>query len=907
MIYACCDTLRRNQIAGTSLNGIDYLEVLDGDAINLAARQKTLYVHFINDLAPGALTDVNVQIEGGERIRNIALDSVTMGTGSEAKVLTIVVKQPGDYSIYTLRLVQDATHSQPPDTAAIKIDPMFAAVDFSFKVECLSDFDCKAPCDCPPISLQNPEIDYLAKDYASFRRLMLDRMGFLMPQWQERHTADLGVALVEALAYVGDYLSYQQDAIATEAYLGTARRRVSVRRHAKLVDYAMYEGCNARAWVQVQIEQEVAFLPAHTLLCTRIAGQPASVPNDPVVLAQAREFFETLEDCALYKAHSELHFYTWRDQRCCLPKGATAATLVDTYPNLKIGDVLIFEEMKGPNTGIPGDAELRRRWPVRLTDVETRNEKGALLVDPLNTSQALTQIRWADEDALPFPLCISSQADEQHGQGFYKDISVARGNIVLADHGRTFEDEDLGMVPPTLNGAVATACDPCKLPSFSIRSLRYRPLLARRPLTHVSALTTMPIFGVLFTASDLTDLDNGNFPSGLKNGFQNIGVDTTKLKEIQGSHPLWSLGDGVNGFLIKQEQTHLNVYPIPPAARAMIQQDPRQTLPAIHLGSTLNLDTLAWTARQDLLESKPSDPDFVVETESDGGAWLRFGDGRQLGRRPDPGTHFTATYRVGNGTAGNVGAESIAHLVYNPLVPSEVQLSQAVTSIRNPLPAAGGIEPESLDQVRAYAPAAFRTQERAVTEVDYAEVTERHPQVQKAMATFRWAGSWHTVFITVDRLGGLPVDIAFKTEIRDFVERFRMAGYDLEVDAPRFVSLEIEMHVCVKEDYFREDMKAALLKIFSARILPDGRRGVFHPDNFTFGQTVYLSPLIAAAQAVEGVQSVAVTTFQRQGTPDPQPLAARKLELGRLEIARCANDPNFAERGVFTLTLGGGK
>ncbi len=898
MIYSCCDELRRNQIAGTGLNGIDYLEVLDGDAINLADRQKTLYVHFINDLAPGALTAVNLRIEGGERIRNIAIDSVTIGTGSEAKILTIAVDQPGDYSIYTLRLVQDTTHAIPPD----KIDPMFAAVDFSFKVECKSDFDCKTPCDCPPAPLQNPEIDYLAKDYASFRRLMLDRMGFLIPQWQERHSADLGVALVEALAYVGDYLSYQQDAIATEAYLGTARRRVSVRRHAKLVNYEMHEGCNARAWVQVQVKQDVALLAAGQLLCTRIAGQPAVLFNDPIVLVQARAFFETMEDTALFAAHNELHFYTWSDQRCCLPKGATAATLDGTFPGLKIGDVLIFEEMMGANTGMPGDAELRRRWPVRLTDVETRNEKGEILVDPLNVSQAITQIRWADDDALPFPLCISSQADEQHGQGYYDNISVARGNIVLVDHGRTYVDEDLGAVAPNVNGAVAAACDPCNPPPPSLRPSRYRPLLARRPLTYVSALTSTAIFGGQFAASDVTDLDNGNFPSGLKNGFENIGVNTAGLKEIQGSHPLWSISDGVKAYLIKQEQSHLNVYAVPPAASAMIQQDPRQALPSIHLDSTLKLDTLTWTARQDLLESKPSDPDFVVETESDGGAWLRFGDGLQLGRHPEAGTHFNATYRVGNGTAGNVGAESIAHLVSD-----DIPLRNAVINVRNPLPAAGGIEPESLDQVRAYAPAAYRTQERAVTEADYAEVTERHPQVQKAMATFRWTGSWHTVFITVDRLGGLPVDAAFKTEIRSFVERFRMAGYDLEVDAPRFVSLEIEMHVCVKEDYFREDVRAALLNIFSDRVLPDGRRGVFHPDNFTFGQTVFLSPLIAAAQAVEGVQSVAITTFQRQGTPDPQPLAAGKLELGRLEIARCANDPNFVERGVFTLTLGGGK
>ena len=96
---------------------------------------------------------------------------------------------------------------------------------------------------------------------------MLDRMSALMPQWRERNPADLGVALVEVLAYVGDYLSYQQDAVATEAYLGTARRRVSVRRHARLVDYSMHDGCNARAWVQVQVNADVPLMvPARNFI-----------------------------------------------------------------------------------------------------------------------------------------------------------------------------------------------------------------------------------------------------------------------------------------------------------------------------------------------------------------------------------------------------------------------------------------------------------------------------------------------------------------------------------------------------------------------------------------------------------------------------------------------------------------
>jgi hypothetical protein len=82
---------------------------------------------------------------------------------------------------------------------------------------------------------------------------------------------------------------------------------------------------------------------------------------------------------------------------------------------------------------------------------------------------------------------------------------------------------------------------------------------------------------------------------------------------------------------------------------------------------------------------------------------------------------------------------------------------------------------------------------------------------------------------------------------------------------------------------------------------------VFHPDNFTFGQPVYLSPLYAAALAVDGVASVLITTFQRQGTFSQQAIDDGKLILGRLEIARLDNDRNFLEHGVFRLRMEGGK
>src|SRR5206468_9697801 len=136
-------------------------------------------------------------------------------------------------------------------------DVRYDRSEFSFNAGCPSDLDCAPKHACPPPARVQPEINYLAKDYESFRQLMLDRLALTMPDWRESHVPDIGIALVELLAYVADYLSYYQDAVATEAYLGTARQRISVRRHARLVDYKMHEGCNARAWLTIAAAQDV--------------------------------------------------------------------------------------------------------------------------------------------------------------------------------------------------------------------------------------------------------------------------------------------------------------------------------------------------------------------------------------------------------------------------------------------------------------------------------------------------------------------------------------------------------------------------------------------------------------------------------------------------------------------------
>ncbi|MDV3353851.1 putative baseplate assembly protein [Leptothoe sp. LEGE 181152] len=823
--YFCCDHRRRTAVLASGLNGIDYLEVLDNDAPNNSDRQLILLVFLLKPLGANGLDADNIQIEGGERIRDIQVTEIV--TANDSVEIRLRVNQWGDYSTYTLKIVEG---NGPPNW----LDPILSAINFSFKVDCPSDFDCETERICSPEPTPTPAINYLAKDYASFRRLMLDRLAVLMPQGFERNPADIGIALVELMAYVGDYLSYEQDAIATEAYLDTARKRTSVRRHARLVDYFMHDGCNARTWVQVQASGNNSInLPQGTQVLTQVPGQPRLIPPDSsqyeIALGQRPVIFETMTEAVLFPTHNQLEFYTWGDQDCCLPKGSTQATLSDHYPNLNAGDILIFEEILGPRTGHPEDADPSHRWAVRLTQVTLMADPigGQFAEPPNNEPVNVTQITWDDADALPFALCLSAQADAVQGEQFLANVTVALGNIVLADHGATIAQEFLGTVPsPTLFKVPVAAGDRCQPTVPNPVIPKFRPGLATGPLTQVTAYTSPPS-----------------------------------------------------------------------SAQVAFQRQLGTALPAITLQSELSSQPATWRPVRDLLSSGRQDLNFVVETENDGSAKIRFGDDR-YGLRPSPGTRFSATYRIGNGLAGNIGADTLAHAV------SELGTIQ---QIRNPLPARGGQAPESLEQVRQAAPYAFRVQERAVTLADYAAAAERHPEVQKAVATFRWTGSWRTVFVTMDRLGGRLVDAEFKTELREHLERFRMAGYDLEVDGPRFVSLEIEMLVCVHPNYFRSDVKAAVLQVLSNRRLPDGRLGLFHPDNFTFGQSVYLSPIYAAVQAVTGVASAHIKLFQRQGIPSKEGLVTGVLEMDRLEIARLNNDPDFQEQGVLRLQMEAGK
>src|SRR5262245_39283126 len=109
---SCKDERRREGVRSASLNGLDYVEVID-------EQQLTLHVFFLGK-APRDLDKANVVLSGGRRIRDVRIETVRVKRQADPTLddyLEIRVNKPGDFSDYTISLV-NVVDSRPTN------DPM---------------------------------------------------------------------------------------------------------------------------------------------------------------------------------------------------------------------------------------------------------------------------------------------------------------------------------------------------------------------------------------------------------------------------------------------------------------------------------------------------------------------------------------------------------------------------------------------------------------------------------------------------------------------------------------------------------------------------------------------------------------------------------------------------------------
>ncbi len=777
------------------------------------------------------------RIRGGSRIVAGALAGqvhVTAVTALDARTLRLRVEPVGDYSTYTLELVWDGS----------RIDPFFASIGFKFRPGCFTN-DCAPPLPGRPAQ-PAPGIDYLAKDYDSFRHTLMVAMAERVPDWQSTSEADHDQVLVDLFAAAADELSDQQDRTMAEATLGSARKRVTLARHARLVDYHLSEGNQAGTWLAVDVAGGVAPFTLDDQELVVWTGS-ADASTDAVFFVSRQQQLLAVQRQRLDPLLNQLRLHTWRDAQPALAAGSTEADLVplaglatqadaEALRDLVRGGLwreLAIVETLNPLTGTVNG---RRRAHRQLLRMQGGEAAADALFDPVTTTW-LVRVRWLAADALRFDYSFTTFCPGPPPTTVH-DVSLFHGNLVPVFEGQPFtvHFHEAGAVLPT-------ETDTVKQGTYE--------RMDRWGDGRDWVLAALPDDGPLAYRAPA----DGSAPDG----------------EVPARSTLWLQVESPDGTVETWDEVE-----------SLVHSD----------------------------DSAENGDHVMVETDERRRSVLRFGNGTN-GRLLPADAVVHARYQLGGGTAGNVGADQLFHV--QPLTGG---LGGAITAAFNPFDVVDGRDPESPERIRRNAPEAFRARQlRAVTLADYVRRAEEVSGVSRAVARYAWTGSWRAVRIAIDPLGFTALGDAasdalwqaLRPRVADHLEAVRLIGEDLELRPPRYVPLEVHVTVCLDGGIWREDIRFVLEQEFSDGWTSDGRRGFFHPDAWTFGQSLHRSAIEGRIQRIAGIRHVVRIAMMRFSAPQPGVPGAEVLEIGFDEVLLLANDPDHLERGLIRFEFQGGR
>ncbi|MGZ5186926.1 MAG: hypothetical protein ACXWCO_17640, partial [Caldimonas sp.] len=419
----------------------------------------TLDVEFVNTraLAPLPPKEAFVVAGGVRRNRSAVLVTAVAAVAGQANTLRLTLEPVGDYSTYTLS-TSTGSLVAPDDALPRAMDPLFNELPFKFRPGCFNLACEPAGSGAPPADTA-PAIDYLARDYDSFRHVLMSAMAARVRGWAPTSEADLDQVLIDLIAARGDELADAHDRVLAERAIATARKRVSLARHARLVDYHVHQGQQATATVVVEaLAGPPSDLPPATEIAWTVCSGKAWDAADAVV-------FSTFADRPRWRRRvfpelNRLRLYTWGGTVTALPKGATSAdlTLLVDPPgpgvlsqaralrlrDLLLGvaaeqlgapadvdagvDRLVIAEVLNPATGTVNGHHLDHRQVLSLVPGAARAEA---LQDPV-TSDWFCRVRWADADALASNFCFVADC----GGAPKDDISLFFANLAEVAHGR---------------------------------------------------------------------------------------------------------------------------------------------------------------------------------------------------------------------------------------------------------------------------------------------------------------------------------------------------------------------------------------------------------------------------------------------------------------------------------------
>ncbi|HEV2851601.1 MAG TPA: putative baseplate assembly protein [Thermoanaerobaculia bacterium] len=729
-------------------------------------------------------------------------------------------------------------------------------------------------------------IRYRAGTFVTFRRALLSGLADRpeLREWTTRASDDYGIALLSMWAYIGDILTFYNERIANEAYLGTAVLRESAMRLAALLDYQPDPGVAATAWLSFNAEKDKEVRIPLGLRVQSVPGQD-----------EKPQKFETVQPVQAQARLNRVRAFPQPLAATPLAQNAAEALLAPgDVPDLAPGEKLVVRlantvEEKQVEALEPRDGWTFLKWSpaVQGNDGQslykwTRKMRlfghnaPATFLKPQPVAEPSTQINWTTTNTdfnlgAVSALNLDAVYDLKRGSwlliaGF--DFAQVRRVAAVTQSG-----EILGLLSGTVShvtlegGVLPAIADLRQVTVYELAEMRQGnppvPLWNRRfadtvtgstiylPLDQVQGVDAgralilddaqgQPQVVVTTAPATAADTDGDGVADHLAVPFTppitrpldtwsafilgNIALSTHGEKvvnEVLGS------GDASRTFqsfkLKKAPVTHVPDPKAPHGAASTLE---------------VRVDGIRWHEVRSLFGSGPDDRVYVTRVTrigEDDVMTVQFGDGETGARLTTGRNNVTANYRHGLGLAGRVRAHTLIIPLDRPV---------GLKGSNNPAAAEGGAEAEPLEAIRDNAPNTVRTFDRVISLRDFEDAAREFAGVAKARAAWKWDAEERVVQLTVAGDGDAPLGPTALADLKGYLDARRDPHRRMKLESYAKVFVEIEMRIEPDPDHDAEKVQQAVIQALE---------DFFAFDKVDLGQPVQLSDVYSVVQGVEGV------------------------------------------------------
>jgi hypothetical protein len=228
-----------------------------------------------------------------------------------------------------------------------------------------------------------------------------------------------------------------------------------------------------------------------------------------------------------------------------------------------------------------------------------------------------------------------------------------------------------------------------------------------------------------------------------------------------------------------------------------------------------------------------------------------------LGEIPKPSQTMFIKYRVGGGTASNIGVNTLTKLglvnvIVNGIDKNTNRIIKDSISVNNPIPALGGKESPSVEEIRNLVRYNFSAQDRCVTIKDY---QSRVPLMSGRFGVPFRTGVWeernkiNVSILALDANNKLTTQAtsALKQNISEYLADYRMLNDYVTIKNGRVINIGFEVDLFIEKSIPKGEVISNVITTIKEYL---------DINKWDMGDNIYLSQLVEDVNNVGGVLNV---------------------------------------------------